>query len=226
LTVFINEIPGTMTLDIEPSYNFDITKDTSFQGIPTLDYSSNGRGMDLFITAAGRAINSKGDILLLAENMASHVAISPTDDYGLAVSSSQGGIGRIYVKQTNLPSTPGVYMQQIEAVGENLQSATVKAHWVGGLYPIVEVGDVRGGRIAATARVQVDVAGQSFDARAVLIDAQTTSIIPSASTLGINGLTSDLTMLNAVPGFDSSSTHWLFPEPLSTAACTLLFTIF
>ena len=117
-------------------------------------------------------------------------------------------------------------MQQVEAIGENLQSATMEIHWIGDVYPIVEVGDVRGGRIAATSRVQMELGGQTFDARAVLIDAQTTSIIPSASTLGVNGLTSDLTILNAVPGFDSSSTHWLFPEPLSTIACTLLFSIF
>ena len=226
LTVFMREIPGTMTLDVEPSYNFDITKDTSFQGMPTLDYSSSGRGMDLFISAAGRAVNTRGDMLLLTEDMASHAAISPTENFGMSVSSSEGGIGLLYVKQTDLPSSPGIFIQQIEAIGENLQSATMQIHWVGDVYPIVEVGDVRGGRIAATSRVQLDVGGQTFDARAVLIDAQTTSIIPSASTLGVNGLTSDLTILNAVPGFDSSSTHWLFPEPLSTIACTLLFSIF
>ncbi|MBT4059245.1 MAG: hypothetical protein HOE69_02935 [Euryarchaeota archaeon] len=226
LTVFIREVPGTMTLDVKPSFNFDITQDTSFQGMPTLDYTSSGRGMDLFITAAGRAINSRGDMILLAEDMASHAAIAPTENFGLSVSSSEGGLGRLYVKQTDVPSTPGIYIKQVEAIGENLQSATVEAYWIGGTYPVVKVSDVRGGRIAATARVQADLAGQSFDARAVLIDAQTTSIIPSASTLGINGLTSDLSLLNAVPGFDSSSTHWLFPEPLSTAAATLLFTIF
>ena len=226
LTVLIREIPGTMTLDVEPSLNYDITQDTSFQGMPMLNYASSGRGMDLFISAAGRAINTRGDMLMLTEDMASHVAIAPTENYGISVSSSEGGIGRLYVKQTDLPSSPGVYLLQIEAIGENLQSATVGVHWIGDIYPIVEVSDVRGGRIAATSRVQVDLAGQTFDARAVLIDAQTTSIIPSASTLGVNGLTSDLTMLNAVPGFDSSSTHWLFPEPISTIACTLLFTVF
>ena len=226
LTVFIREIPGEMTLDVEPSFNFDITHETSFQGIPTLDYASSKRGMDLFITAAGRAINSKGDMLLLAEDMASHAAIAPTADFGLSVTSSSGGLGRLYVKQTDLPSTPGVYVKQVEAVGENLQSATVDVYWLGDTYPIVKVGDVRGGSIAATGRVQLELGGQTFDARAVLIDAQTTSIIPSATTLGVNGLTSDLTLMNAVPGFDSSSTHWLFPEPLTTGAATLLFTIF
>ncbi len=226
LTVLIREIPGTMTLDVEPSLNYDITQDTSFQGMPTLNYASSGRGMDLFISAAGRAINTRGDMLLLAEDMASHTAIAPTANFGVSVSSSEGGLGRLYVKQTDLPSSPNLYLLQVEAIGENLQSATIDVHWIGDVYPIVEVSDVRGGRIAAIGRVQLELGGETFDARAVLIDAQTTSIIPSASTLGINGLTSDLTMLNAVPGFDSSSTHWLFPEPISTIACTLLFTIF
>nr|MBC8437764.1 hypothetical protein [Euryarchaeota archaeon] len=166
LTVFIREVPGEMTLDVEPSYNFDITQDTSFQGMATLDYASSGRGMDLFITAAGRAINSRGDMLMLAEDMASHAAISPTENFGLSVSSSEGGIGRLYVKSTSIPSTPGVYIQQVEAIGENLQSATVEAYWIADTYPIIKVSDVRGGRIAATARVSADIGGPTFDARA------------------------------------------------------------
>ena len=225
LTVFINDVPGVMELDVEPSSRFDITQDLSFQGMPTLTYSSSGDGMDLFISGAGRAINSRGDMLLLAENLASHATIQPTDDFGLSISSSGDGVGRLYVRQTNVPVTPGVWMQQMEAVGENLQSATVKVHTIAGLYPVIEVGDVRGGRIAATASLQVDAFGTTLEARGVLIDAQTTSYIPSASTLGVNGLTGDLSLLNAVPGFEGSSTHWLFAEPLSSAVLTVLATI-
>ena len=225
LTVFINDVPGVMDLDIEPSSSFDITQDLAFQGMPTLTYSSSGDGMDMFISGAGRAINSRGDSLLLAENLASHATIQPTDDFGLSISSSGDGVGRLYVRQTNVPVTPGVWMQQMEAVGENLQSATVKVHTIAGLYPVIEVGDVRGGRIAATASLQVDAFGTTLEARGVLIDAQTTSYIPSASTLGVNGLTGDLSLLNAVPGFEGSSTHWLFAEPLSSAVLTVLATI-
>ena len=225
LTVFIRGVPGTMTLDVEQSFEFDITQDTTFQGMPTLEFSSSGSGMDLFITATGRAINTRGDMLMLAENLASHASVTPTEDYGVSVSSSGDGVGRLYFRQTDVPAMPGLYMVSVEAVGENLQSATIETHTVAGYYPIVEVSDVRGGRIAATGRVSVEAMGQTFDARAVLIDAQTTGPIPSASTLGVNGLTSDLTLLNAVPGFDSSSTHWLFAEPLSTIAVTLFATI-
>jgi hypothetical protein len=123
-----------------------------------------------------------------------------------------------------MPAMPGIWIRQMEAIGENLKSATIESHYIAGTYPIVAVSDVRGGKIAATARVQVDVGGFSLDARAVFIDAQTTSFIPSASTLGVNGLASDLSLLNAVPGFDSSSTHYLFAEPLSTIVLTLIAT--
>ncbi len=225
LTVFINDVPGDMNLDVEPSSRFDITQDLSFQGMPTLTYSSSGDGMDMFISAAGRAINSHGDSLLLAENLASHATIQPTEDFGVAISSSGDGVGRLYVRQSNVPAAPGVWLQQMEAVGENLQSATVQVHTIAGIYPVIEVGDVRGGRIAATGSMQIEVSGTTLEARGVLIDAQTTSYIPSASTLGVNGLTGDLSLLNAVPGFEGSSTHWLFAEPLSSAVLTVLATI-
>jgi hypothetical protein len=224
LTVFIREVPGTMTLDVEPSTTFDITSPTSFQGMPTLDYSSSQDGMDLFISASGRAINSKADVLLLAQDMASHASIVPTDSMGISISSSGDGLGRLYVRQTDMPAMPGVWVRQIEAIGENLKSATIETYYIAGTYPIVVISDVRGGKIAATGRIQVDAFGFTLDARAVFIDAQTTSFIPSASTLGVNGLASDLSLLNALPGFDSSSTHYLFAEPLSTIALTLIAT--
>jgi hypothetical protein len=224
LTVFIRDVPGTMTLDVEPSTDFDITSPTGFQGMPTLDYSSSQDGMDLFISASGRAINSKSDVLLLAEDMTTHASIVTTDTMGISVSSSGEGLGRLYLRQTDMPAMPGIWIRQMEAIGENLKSATIESHYIAGTYPIVAVSDVRGGKIAATARVQVDVGGFSLDARAVFIDAQTTSFIPSASTLGVNGLASDLSLLNAVPGFDSSSTHYLFAEPLSTIVLTLIAT--
>jgi hypothetical protein len=222
-TVFLHELPREMNLTTEPSTVFDITKPRDFQGMPTLTFSSSGAGMDLFISTTGRAVDSRGDTLLLAENLASHMSIEPTEDFGMRVSSSGNGIGRLYMRTNDVPAQPGVWLHQMETAGENLKSATLHSHSIGG-YPIIEIDDVRGGRIIANARADVEVAGVVFDGRAVLIDAQVTGGIPTGTTVGINGLASDLSLLNLM-GFQGDTTHYLMPEPLTTVIATGVATI-
>ena len=180
--------------------------------------------MDLFISTAGRAVESRGDTLLLAQNLASHMSIEPTAEFGMRVTSSGEGIERLYLRQNDIPSQPGVWIEQLETAGENLKSATIHMNYVGNTYPIVKIEDVRGGRIIANARATVDVGGMTFDGRAVLIDAQVTGGIPTGTTIGVNGLASDLSILNLM-GVEADTTHYLMPEPLTTAFVTGVATL-
>ena len=222
-TVFLHELPSEMNLTTAPSTVFDITKPLGFQGMATLTYSSSAPGMDLFISTTGRAVEARGDTLLLAENLASHMSIEPTTDFGMRISSSGEGIGRLYLRQNDVPAQPGVWLHQLEAAGENLKSATIQIHQYGP-YPVIAIDDVRGGRIIANARVDIEVAGQTLDGRAVLIDAQATGGIPTGTTVGVNGLAADLSLLNLM-GFEGETTHYLMPEPLTTAIVTGVATL-
>jgi len=179
--------------------------------------------MDLFISSTGRAIEARGDSLLLAENLASHMSIEPTEDFGLRVTSSGAGIERLYLRQNDVPAQPGVWLEQLEAAGEDLKSATIQISYIGP-YPIFKIEDVRGGRIIANARATVDVGDTTFDGRAVLIDAQITGGVPTGTTVGVNGLASDLSILNLM-GFKGQTTHYLLPEPLTTAIVTGVATL-
>ena len=223
-TVFLHELPRQMNLTTAPSTVFDITKPVSFQGMSTLIFSSSGPGMDLFISTTGRAVEARGDSLLLAQNLASHMSIEPTEDFGLRVMSSGDGIERLYLRQNDVPTQPGVWLDQLETTGENLKSATIHLSYLGDAYPIVTIEDVRGGRIIANARASVDIGRVSFDGRAVLIDAQVTGGIPTGTTIGVNGLASDLSLLNLM-GTDAQTTHYLLPEPLTTAIATGVATL-
>ena len=179
--------------------------------------------MDLFISTTGRAVEARGDSLLLAENLASHMSIEPTSDFGLRVTSSGAGIERLYLRQNDVPAQPGVWLEQLEAAGENLKSAPIQVNNIGP-YPIFKIEDVRGGRIIANARATVEIGDTSFDGRAVLIDAQITGGVPTGTTVGVNGLASDLSILNLM-GFKGQTTHYLLPEPLTTAIVTGVATL-
>ena len=223
-TAFMRDLPGEMHLAAQPSYRFDITEQASFQGLYTLDYSSNTDVMDLYIEAAGRAVDSRADLLLVAENMPRVTKISPTDDWGASISSSGTGIERLYIRQSNTPLMPGVFLEQIEIAGENLQSATIHVYGPN-YYQLVVIDDITGGRILVTARAQVEIGGITWDARGVLLDAQATGLIPSGSSFGVNGLASDLSMLNSLTGGRAETTHLIVAEPFSSALLTLFATV-
>ena len=70
----------------------------------------------------------------------------------------------------------------------------------------------------------MEVGDTTFDGRAVLIDAQITGGVPTGTTVGVNGLASDLSILNLM-GFKGQTTHYLLPEPLTTAIVTGVATL-
>ena len=229
-TIFLTDVPGSINLTTEPDTDFDIRESLAFQGIPTLDYRASGEGMSLYIEAFGRSINTKGDIILLAEGMTDSLIIKPADGFGLNIRSGGDGVDKIYIRSSNIPTTPPVTMEEMEALGEDLKSATIHIHEFGRIsstlpgYPVIELSDVQGGKIIISARASAEVAGQEFDLRGVLLDAQTTSGIPTATTIGVNGMASDLSILNIIPGFEGDTQHIMVVEPVSSGIMTLIAT--
>ena len=84
-TVFLTDVPDSINLTTQADMDYDITKTIAFQGTPVLDFSASDSGMSLYIEANGRAINNRGDIILLAEGLTDRMVIKPTSDYGLAI---------------------------------------------------------------------------------------------------------------------------------------------
>ena len=225
-TIFLTDVPDSINLTTEADLDYEITKSLAFQGTPVLDFSASDGGMSLYIEANGRAINNRGDIILLAEGLTDRMVIKPTSDYGLAIRSGGDGVERIYLRASNMPTTPPVVLEEMEALGENLRSATIHVVEVVGPYSIIELEDVQGGRIVASARAsaEVEAIGTTLDLRGVLLDAQTTGGVPTGTSIGVNGLASDLSLLNLIPGFEGSTHHIIVPEPFSSSVLTIAAT--
>ena len=222
-TVFMRDLPGVMQLKAQPQLVFDIREMSSFQGMMSLDYSSNTDDMDLYLEASGRAIDSKGDILMLAEDLPGRFVLEPTEDWGMRVESSGVGVKRVYIRQTDVPSAPGVTIDRIEIVGQDLKSATIHIYEGPLKYPIIVLDDITNGRIIVSAEATIEpgfyypsLDGVELDGRAVLLDAQFTGVIPTASSLGVNGIVTDLSLIGTLTGGAVETRHIMVIEPLTT----------
>ena len=90
---------------------------------------------------------------------------------------------------------------------------------------LIEISDVQGGRIIISARATAEINGIEVDLRGVVLDAQITGGVPSGTSLGVNGFASDLSLLNKIPGFSGSTSHWMAPEPMSSGILTVAATL-
>ena len=232
-TAFMRNLPGEMRLAAQPEKEFDIRADISFQGMMTLDYKSNTEDMDLYLAASGRAVDTKGDVLMLAEGLPKTFVMKATDDWGMRIDSDGQGVERVYMKQTDYPSAPGVTIDRVEVIGENLRSATIHVYTGPGEYPVIVLDDITDGRIIASAEISVEpgyyvpfLGDWNVEGRGVLLDTQFTGIIPTASSIGVNGMVTDLSLIGTLSGGAVETRHVLLVEPVTSLIASGLAMIF
>ena len=195
----------------------------------TLDYASNGDNLDLYLEASGRAVDFRGDVLMIAQGLPSTFKLEPTNDWGMRVASSGDGVKSLYMKQENIPVQPGVMVNRLELIGEDLKSAVINVKRGPYEYPVIILDDITSGRIVASAQVTsqpgyyVDFFGdRKFDGRAVMLDTQFTGIVPVSSSLGVNGMVSDLSLIGTLTGGNVETTHILLVEPVTSMIASTL----
>ena len=156
---------------------------------------------------------------MLAENLPDRFELSVTEDFGAKISASGNGVEKLYIRRTNVMFQENVNIVSSELVGENLQGAEVHIYRPIG-YPVIVVDGITGGRIVATSNTEVTVLGYDIDARGALLDAQFTGGIPTASSVGINGVNSDLSLISSLTGGKIETTHVMIGDPFSSLLAT------
>ena len=189
--------------------------------------------MDLYLEASGRAIDAKGDVLMLAEDLPTRFVLELTDDFGMRVESSGVGVKQVYIRQTDMPAAPGVTVERIEVVGQNLKGATIHIYSGPGEYPLIVIDDITDGRLVASAEAYLEpgyyipfFGDFEFEGRAVLLDAQFTGIVPTASSIGVNGIVTDLSLVGSLTGGLVETRHIMVVDPISSAVASGLALIF
>ena len=218
-TMFIRDVPGEMHLSASPASDFDFHEETAFQGMFELTYSSNSDEMDLFIETKGKAQNARNGNLMLAENLPDVFTMKVTEEYDAEISASGNGVEKLYIRRTDSYVRSNLILVTAEVVGEDLKNANVKLIRIGG-YPIIIVDGITSGRVVATAQTKVVLGDWDIDARGVMLDAQFTGIIPTASSVGINGVVTDLSMISSLTGGNIETTHIIIGEPIGSILAT------
>jgi hypothetical protein len=208
-----------MHLLAKPASDFDINEVTTFQGMFEMSYSSNSDEMDLFIETKGKSQNTRSSNLMLAENLPDRFSMEVTEDFGARISASGNGVEKLYIRRSDTLVKDGVQLITAEMVGENLQGAEVHQYMLLG-YPVIVIDGITGGRIVATAHTEITVLGMDEDARGVLLDAQFTGGIPTASSLGVNGVVTDLSLISSLTGGKIETTHIMIVDPFSSLIAT------
>ena len=231
-TTFFRDVPSVMSLAAEPDTRYDIREETSFQGMMTLDYASNSDKMDMYIEASGRAIDAKGDTLMIAKNLPKTFKLETTEDWGVRIVSSDNGVEELYMRQSNLPGAPGAFLDRLEIIGEDLKGATITIHRPLG-YPVIVLDDITTGRLVSSAEIHLEpgvyvplFGDLEVDGRGVLLDAQFTRILPTSTSIGVNGVVTDLSVVSTLTGGSVETRHIMLVEPFTSGVASLFAMIF
>jgi len=231
-TTFFRDVPSFMQLTAAPDTRYDIREETSFQGMMTLDYASNSDKMDMYIEASGRAIDAKGDTLMSAKNLPKTFKLETTEDWGVRIVSSDQGVEELYMRQSNVPGAPGVFLDRLEIIGEDLKGATITIHRPFG-YPVIILDDITTGRLVSSAEVYIEpgvyaplFGDLEVDGRGVLLDAQFTGILPTSTSMGVNGVVTDLSVVSTLTGGSLETRHIMVVEPFTSGIASLFAMIF
>ena len=163
---------------------------------------------------------------MLAEDLPTRFVLELTDDFGMRVESSGSGVKKVYVRQTDVPATPGVTIERPKWSARTSKAQRFTS-FRPGEYPFIVIDDITDGRLVATAEAYVQpglvepwlhpVFGDfEMEGRAVLLDAQF-GIIPTASSVGVNGIVTDLSLVGTLTGEFVETRHIMVIDPIGSA---------
>lgn len=168
----------------------------------------------------------------MATNLPQTFKLETTNDWGVRIVSSGDGVEDLYMRQTNVPGAPGVFLDRLEIIGEDLKGATITIHRPLG-YPVIVIDDITTGRLVSSAEVHVEpgeyvpiMGDLEVDGRGVLLDAQFTGFIPTSTSIGVNGVVTDLSVVSTLTGGSVETRHILVVEPITSGVASILAMIF
>ena len=138
-TIVIHDVPRAMSLTVQPPGTFDMDADSPVANLPRIALDASSDGLDVLADIGGRAIGSKPDLHLDARD-ARGLTMTPSGDEWRVVAAS---LSFAHLRIDWLPYSKDMVLDRVDLVASELRSLTLRAHMVFGVYPLIDLDDVR-----------------------------------------------------------------------------------
>ena len=166
-SVTLHDIPMAMTLSVQPPGTFDMDAASPVANLPLVAMDASSEGLDVLADIGGRAIGSKSDVHLDARD-ARGVTMTPSGDEWRVAASS---LSFAHLRIDSLPYSEDLVVDRVDLAAWDLRSLTVRVHMVFGVYPLIDLADVRvdGLQLAFEGSISLG-GGSAHDASVMLLE--------------------------------------------------------
>jgi hypothetical protein len=138
--VTLHEVPRTTIVKVEPASSFDLDASTPVSNLPRVLIDASEGGLDVLAALSGRALGNKVDMELDARDLKG-VSMTPSRGEWRVVAEQ---LAFVHLRLGPVPFSSGVTLDRLDLAAESLRSVTLKVHMVFGVYPMFDLGDLRG----------------------------------------------------------------------------------
>jgi hypothetical protein len=206
-TLTLHDLPTLLTLEAGPGTGYDMDAVTPVANLPRASVNTNEPGLDLLVDMDGRAMGNKADLYLDVRDVMGLSLNLEDDEYRISAQR----LGFIHVSVRNLIYTDTTWFDRIDLAAESIRHADIKVHMVFGVYPLIDVDNLRAGGIQLTLDGTLGLGDSSHKAHISLFEVPITlSGLPRSHS-------------NGVATREADDAHMIFiPAPMTTLMGTLL----
>ncbi len=164
-TVTIHDIPRAMSLSVQPPGTFDMDAASPVANLPLVAMDASSDGLDVLADVGGHAIGSKADVHLDARD-ARGVTMTPSGDEWRVVA---GSLSFAHLRIDSLPYSEDLVIDRVDLAVKDLRSLTVRVHMVFGVYPLIDLDDLRAGALQLAFEGSLSLGGGSAHEASVMV---------------------------------------------------------
>lgn len=166
-SIILHDVPRAMTLSVQPPGTFDMDADTPVANLPRVALDASSDGLDVLADIGGRAIGSKVDVHLDARDARGLTMTPSGDEWRVAAAS----LSFAHLRIDRLPYSEDLVLDRVDLAAKDLRSLTLRAHMVFGVYPIIDMDDVRARGLQLAFEGSLSLGGgRSHEARVMLLE--------------------------------------------------------
>ncbi len=206
-SVTLHDVPPLVSLSVTGGGDFDMDSPDILANLPDVQVTTNEPGMDVLVRLEGRSLGNKVDLLMDARNVDGMTMTLTDGEYRISASRLEF----VQISANNIQYSKGTWIDRIDIAGTHLTRAAVKVHMVFGVYPLIQVNDLRASGLQMALVGRTELRGETHDLSVTIFEVPLSmSSMPRSHGNGIS--------LQEAEG----ESRLFIPAPMGTVVGTLL----